>query len=454
MSKSGIHFSSNVDAANKESIMFALGIRSSFANDAYLGMPLMFGCNQRTIFKKLKDCLHLKVEGSCNQFLSQSGIILLIQAVAQAISAYVMQCFKLPKTLLHEMEMIIAKFRWGSTSSRWKIHWKNWLFLCCSKLDGGAGFKDLESFNLALLARQWWRLIQKPSSLVFQVLRARYFPHTSLMRARHGNGESFLWASLLEGKKVVEMGGRWKVVDGCSIDVWRDSWIRKLPNYKPIPPDATPTPLKAGFANLMLGMLSWFVHSEGQFWEMALSFWKSQDQLELGFMFYWCSWNNRNLCFHKLFWRTSSDLVLTMHRLQDEYKEANNVSHSQVWNRVMVWEAPPVDTDKLNVDATFCAFRGVIVLGVMAQNFRGEVLFSAAERRWHIIDSLHVEFLTIHQRLRLAIVFAYRDIQIESDCLLAVTKICKKRDSFSEWYGLVQDILELEHVFFSCNFAC
>ena len=39
---------------------------------------------------------------------------------------------------------------------------------------GGLGFRDLHLFNLAMLARQGWRLIQDPDSLCGQILRAKY----------------------------------------------------------------------------------------------------------------------------------------------------------------------------------------------------------------------------------------------------------------------------------------
>ena len=78
-----------------------------------------------------------------------------------------------------------------------RIHWESWERLCCSKLNGGLGFKELKSFKLALLAKQWWRILQNEKSLCFRVLKAKYFPRVDAKLAKKGQKASFLWNSLL-----------------------------------------------------------------------------------------------------------------------------------------------------------------------------------------------------------------------------------------------------------------
>ena len=43
------------------------------------------------------------------------------------------------------------------------------------------GFRKIHIFNLALLAKQGWRLLSNPSSLVARVFKARYYPTISFI---------------------------------------------------------------------------------------------------------------------------------------------------------------------------------------------------------------------------------------------------------------------------------
>ncbi|KAL2247006.1 UNVERIFIED_CONTAM: hypothetical protein Sindi_2552900 [Sesamum indicum] len=53
-----------------------------------------------------------------------------------------MSMFKLPITLLKEIESILANFFWNDSNKN-KIHWVAWGKMSQSKKDGGMGFPDL-----------------------------------------------------------------------------------------------------------------------------------------------------------------------------------------------------------------------------------------------------------------------------------------------------------------------
>ena len=54
------------------------------------------------------------------------------------------------------------------------------------------GFRDLHSFNLAMLSKQAWKLIHDTNSLFYNVYKARYFPNSSFMMADVGSHPSFV----------------------------------------------------------------------------------------------------------------------------------------------------------------------------------------------------------------------------------------------------------------------
>ena len=103
--------------------------------------------------------------------LSQAGREVLIKAVIQAIPTYTMSCFKLPKGLVRELKSLIQKFLWGYSSDSRKVHWVCWEKLCEVKEVGGMGFKEIEKFNDALLAKQVWRMINNRIRFVSEFLK-------------------------------------------------------------------------------------------------------------------------------------------------------------------------------------------------------------------------------------------------------------------------------------------
>lgn len=95
-----------------------------------------------------------------------------------------MSCLKLPKSLIKELEVLTRKFWWGYDGDIRKVNWVNWKKLCQTKELGGMGFKEIEKFNDALLAKQVWRMINNPNSLCHPVSKIRFFPNSSILEAK------------------------------------------------------------------------------------------------------------------------------------------------------------------------------------------------------------------------------------------------------------------------------
>lgn len=63
-----------------------------------------------------------------------------------------------------------------------KIAWKVWDNLYFSKRVGRLDFQDLPTFNYAMLAKQGWRYVTIPNSLVARVFKGKYFPNSSFLQ--------------------------------------------------------------------------------------------------------------------------------------------------------------------------------------------------------------------------------------------------------------------------------
>jgi hypothetical protein len=102
------------------------------------------------------------------------------------------------------------------------------------KFLGGLGFRDLELFNLALLVRLAWRILNEPDSLIARILKAIYFSNTSFLDAELNSHPSQIWRSILDGREVLIQGLITRIGDGRSTNIWADNWIPRDTNLRPI----------------------------------------------------------------------------------------------------------------------------------------------------------------------------------------------------------------------------
>ncbi|XP_023905496.2 uncharacterized mitochondrial protein AtMg00310-like [Quercus suber] len=223
MEKSLVFFSNNTPVGMREWIKAKLAVKEVAKFENYLGLPTLVGRAKYQTFAYLKDRVWKKLQGWKGKLLSKVGKEVLIKAVAQSIPTYTMGVFQLPTKLCDDLNAMCANFWWGQVDRERKIHWRRWSILTQAKKAGGMGFRDLKAFNLAMLAKQGWRLLQNQESLVFKCLKARYFPCCSFLEAVDSPTSSYIWKSIMAAKLVLKKGCCWKVGDGSSMRVMSDS---------------------------------------------------------------------------------------------------------------------------------------------------------------------------------------------------------------------------------------
>ena len=132
------------------------------------------------------------------KFISKAGREIFIKMLAQAIPKCSTSLFKLPRSICDNINSLLAKYWWGQNQYERKILWINRKKLCTQKKDKGMGFRDLHTFNLAMLSKQPWRLIQDTHSMFYKVYKARYFPNCSFITAAIESNPSFFGEASLE----------------------------------------------------------------------------------------------------------------------------------------------------------------------------------------------------------------------------------------------------------------
>lgn len=211
-----------------------LGMHRNLMCDVYLGLPSFTGRNKQRLFDGIKQRIWKKLQGWKSKMFSIGGREILIKAVAQGIPTYKMSLFLLPSTLCKRVRSMITNFWWGATGEEMKIHWRKWKFMCYPKSQGGMGFRDFFSINQALLAKQACHILSKPDSLAAQIYKAKYFLMSIFLQAPMGNNPSYVWRSILWGRKLLLQGLRWQITTGLNISVFKDPCLLRRKLFRPI----------------------------------------------------------------------------------------------------------------------------------------------------------------------------------------------------------------------------
>lgn len=99
---------------------------------------------------------------------------MLVNAVLNNISIYMLSFYKAPMKIMKEITKIQSIFIWNSSDQRKSINWVNWKKMCSSKENGGLGIKNIELFNISLLLKWMWRIIHDKEVVWYGLLKNRY----------------------------------------------------------------------------------------------------------------------------------------------------------------------------------------------------------------------------------------------------------------------------------------
>jgi hypothetical protein len=152
-------------------------------------------------------------------------MLVMIKSVVHAIPTYSMALIKLSRRICEHITLMVRMFWWGSKKGERKTAWVLWDSMTMPKYMGGLEFDDIKIFNLALLARQVWRILTEPNTLSEKILKAVYFPNTDILSVAVGPKPLQICRSLCEGRDMLKLGLIRRTGDGKSTNIWDNNWI-------------------------------------------------------------------------------------------------------------------------------------------------------------------------------------------------------------------------------------
>lgn len=106
--------------------------------------------------------------------LSMGGRVTLINSVLNSIPLYYLSFYKAPKVVIKSLIKIQRNFLWGINEVDRGMYWVAWDKICKPKEEGGLGVKNIELFNVALLAKWKWRILSEEDAPWWDLLSHRY----------------------------------------------------------------------------------------------------------------------------------------------------------------------------------------------------------------------------------------------------------------------------------------
>ncbi|XP_071727280.1 uncharacterized protein [Rutidosis leptorrhynchoides] len=203
----------------------------------YLGIPIGLSRNRTTMWSPIIDKFKKKLPGWKGRCLSFGGRLVMINAVLSNLPLHYMSLYKVPSSVLKQLDRYRRNFLWGGHCLKKKTCLVKWEAVCFPKELGGLGITPLRLKKLAMLAKWWVWLNSDKQALWKSIVVASFGPS---FRGKLMNNVSSLCTSQLSPiwKDLINLQNvdiaqsiigsniwRWKVGDGACILFCYDSWV-------------------------------------------------------------------------------------------------------------------------------------------------------------------------------------------------------------------------------------
>lgn len=224
--KSAVTFSKKTNVETKERAKRDLNIQLEGGKGKYLGLPELFGRKKKDLFSSIIDKIKQRALSWSSRFLFTAEKMVMLKSVLSSMPTYTMTCFKIPTSLCKRIQSALTRFWWDANTEKKKMAWISWQKMTKSLKKGGLGFRDVQKFNDALLAKVSWRVLTNPSCLLSREVQYFKYCHSShFLNTPTPNTASHGWRSICIGRDLLKPHLGKLLGDGTSTSVWNEPWL-------------------------------------------------------------------------------------------------------------------------------------------------------------------------------------------------------------------------------------
>ncbi|XP_062007579.1 uncharacterized protein LOC133724753 [Rosa rugosa] len=363
--KSSVVFSKNVGGSVQDSVANLLGVEIVESHERYLGLPTYVGRKKTATFEYIKERLAEKMKHWQGKLLSGAGKDILIRVVP----TYAMSVFQLTKNFCKDLEQMCAR--------------------------------SLSEFNLSMLAKQAWRVVSNPTSLVARLYKARYYPEGNFWTATTHASPSYSWRSIFATRDFIQTSSFWQISDGHmnedkvrSIFIPEDAeTIHSIPLSTRQHEDRLTWQLEK-----RASLLSPVVVVNQRVWKKI---WYAKMPSSAKFLFFlWGIWKERNVrVWEKKDTAASVVALLSSTRLSSYQFHNSKLKRGIPTGRVLRWQPPPIGWLKLNFDGAYHGDDGRAAIGFLVRDSNGTFIQAVGKPVAHVRSAEHVELVVNNSSL-------------------------------------------------------
>ncbi|XVF80384.1 hypothetical protein PTKIN_Ptkin15bG0065700 [Pterospermum kingtungense] len=191
------------------------------------------------------------------------------------------------------------------------------------------------------------------------------------------------------------------------------------------------------------------------FWDKVFEFVAGSDKISLFFYSCWCLWLNWNKSHFKYVCSFPKGLHHVVCRFVQESDVSLQTESLNVLSLIAImerWQPSRAGFIKINVDVAYDQICGSAAVAVVARDSLGQVVHYSSRYIRRVHNVLHSELEAINVGPELALFNNLKNVEVESDSLMAIQEVTKSYSTFCEFGSLIYDTCSLSEMLGGVHF--